>query len=151
MFADSVSMRVSFVLRSAEEICQTSMLSAKSKNRNAPEDIDPVIYLQRIACAFFCSGLLTESLDWPILTSVSSKSYDSNQRIKHRNPSQTSESYQTSEPSQTSESPSEHGVLNTSIPRLSLAVPQPSTHRALHFLALEFGWDPAFAVQYDRR
>ena len=39
----------------------------------------------------------------------------------------------------------------TSIPRVSLAVPQPSTHRALHFLALEFRWDPAFAVQYDRR
>jgi hypothetical protein len=39
----------------------------------------------------------------------------------------------------------------TSIPRISLAVPQPSTPRALHFLALEFRWDPAFAMQYDRR
>ena len=45
------------------------------------------------------------------------------------------------------------GVLakKPSTPRGSRAVPQPSTDLALHRLAREFGWDPAFSMQYGRR
>lgn len=38
-----------------------------------------------------------------------------------------------------------------STPWRSRAVPQPSTTLALHRLAMEFEWDPAFSMQYGRR
>lgn len=38
-----------------------------------------------------------------------------------------------------------------STPWCSRAVPQPSTDPALHRLAAEFGWDPAYSMQYGRR
>ena len=38
-----------------------------------------------------------------------------------------------------------------STPWCSRAVPQPSTDLALHRLAAEFGWDPAFSMQYGRQ
>ena len=38
-----------------------------------------------------------------------------------------------------------------STPWSSRAVPQPSTDLALHRLAMEFEWDPAFSMQYGRR
>jgi hypothetical protein len=38
-----------------------------------------------------------------------------------------------------------------STPWCSRAVPQLSTDLALHRLAMEFGWDPAFSMQYGRR
>ena len=40
-------------------------------------------------------------------------------------------------------------VLST--PWCSRAVPQPSTDLALHRFAAEFGWDPAFSMQYGRQ
>jgi hypothetical protein len=38
-----------------------------------------------------------------------------------------------------------------STPWCSRAVPQPSTDLALHRFAAEFGWDPAFSMQYGRQ
>lgn len=38
-----------------------------------------------------------------------------------------------------------------STPWSSRAVPQPSTDLALHRLAMEFEWDPAYSMQYGRR
>lgn len=42
-------------------------------------------------------------------------------------------------------------VKKPSTPWRSRAVPQPSTTLALHRLAMEFEWDPAFSMQYGRR
>ena len=45
----------------------------------------------------------------------------------------------------------EGGVEKPSTPWGSRAVPQLSTDLALHRLAMEFEWDPAYSMQYGRR
>ena len=42
-------------------------------------------------------------------------------------------------------------IIKPSTPWSSRAVPQLSTDLALHRLAMEFEWDPAFSMQYGRR
>lgn len=42
-------------------------------------------------------------------------------------------------------------IYMLSTPWCSRAVPQPSTDLALHRFAAEFGWDPAFSMQYGRQ
>jgi hypothetical protein len=113
-------MRVSFVLRSAEETCEMLMHCVKSK-------IGIFLCHARILenNVVNCIGINRKKskITWSTASESIAKNFIGID----------SENYE------------------TSIPRISLAVPQPSTHRALHFLALEFGWDPAFAMQYDRR
>lgn len=45
----------------------------------------------------------------------------------------------------------DHNGKKPSTPRISRAVPQPSTDLALYRFAMEFGWDPAYSIQYGRR